>query len=229
MEVKRTEQKFILNYKESLLLRRKLDAILPRDIHCTNSDGYEVRSLYFDTVTDKSCAEKEDGLQEHEKIRIRVYGADSSVIKLESKKKRGDIQTKQTMSITRQTMQALCEGNYRALLDHPDPLAIYFYEKLVKGMIPKAIIQYKRLSYCLPVNNTRITIDSDIRATECNFDLLQDPLQTHPILPADLVILEVKFNNFLLGYIKKTLSGLNQSTTSFSKYFSGRSFYRHLL
>ena len=60
MEVKRTEQKFILNYKESLLLRRKLDAILPRDIHCTSSDGYDVRSLYFDTVTDKSCAEKED-------------------------------------------------------------------------------------------------------------------------------------------------------------------------
>ena len=126
-------------------------------------------------------------------------------------------------------MQALCEGNYRVLLDHPDPLAIYFYEKLAKGMVPKAIIQYKRLSYCLPVNNIRITIDSDIRATECSFDLFQDPLQTHPILPADLVILEVKFNNFLLGYIKKTLSGLNQSTTSFSKYFSGRSFYRHLL
>ena len=229
MEVKRTEHKFILNYKESLLLRRKLDAIMPRDVYCTNSDGYDVRSLYFDTVTDKCCAEKEDGLQEHEKIRIRVYGTDDRVIKLESKKKRGDLQTKHTMSITRQTMQALCKGNYRVLLDAPDPLAIYFYEKLANGMVPKAIIQYKRFSYCLPVNNTRITIDSDIRATECSFDLFQDPLQTHPILPADLVILEVKFNNFLLGYIKKTLSGLNLSTTYFSKYFSGRSFYRHLL
>lgn len=229
MEVKRTEQKFILNNRESLLLRRKLDAIMPWDAYCTNSDGYDVRSLYFDTVTDKCCAEKADGLQEHEKIRIRVYGTDDRVIKLESKKKRGDLQTKHTMSITRQTMQALCEGNYRVLLDDPDPLAIYFYEKLANGMLPKAIIQYKRFSYCLPVNNTRITIDSDIRATESSFDLFQDSLQTHPILPADLVILEVKFNNFLLDYIKKTLSGLNQSTTSFSKYFSGRSFYRHLL
>ncbi|MGN1041973.1 MAG: VTC domain-containing protein, partial [Christensenellales bacterium] len=56
MEVKRTEQKFILNYKESLLLRRKLDAIMPKDVYCTNSEGYDVRSLYFDTVTDKCCA-----------------------------------------------------------------------------------------------------------------------------------------------------------------------------
>lgn len=228
MEVWRTEQKYIINRTESLLLRRRLDPIMPKDAHC-GPGGYDVRSVYFDTVGDGCCAEKEDGLRLHEKIRIRVYGGDDRVIKLESKKKQGEVQHKMTMLISRQMCEELLAARYEGLLKEGSPNALYFYNKLSRGMLPKALIQYDRISYCLPVNNTRVTFDSNVRASESCFDLFLPKPQTHPALSPDLTIAEVKYNHFLLGYVKNQLGSLNQSTTAYSKYFSGRDFYRRLL
>lgn len=229
MQVKRTEHKFILNSKEYLVAKQKIEAVMPKDSHCTSFNGYEIRSLYFDTLGDRACAEKEDGMQIHEKIRIRIYGNSDSVIKLESKRKDGEFQVKKSMLINRETFDCLCKGNYGILLKLDDPMAQYFYHKLIDGMMPKAIIQYNRMSYCVAGNNTRITFDFNIRATESNFDLFSENLLTYPILSQDQIIMEVKFNNFLFGYIKTALSGVKKSATSFSKYYSGRLFQRYLI
>lgn len=229
MEVKRTEHKFILNTKECMLAKKQIGSVMPKDPYCTSSDGYEIRSLYFDTLTDRACAEKDDGLRIHEKIRARIYGTSDKVIKLESKRKVGEYQTKYSLLIDRETLDELVKCNYSVLLKLDNPKAMYFYEKLSKGMMPKAIIVYKRMSYCVPTNNTRITFDSDVRATESSFDLFQEPFLGVPILPADQVIMEVKYNNFLFGYIKNAVSAVKKSTTSFSKYFSGRLFYRYMI
>lgn len=228
MEVKRTEHKFLLNKKEALAAQAQIGAVMPADIHCA-SDGYEIRSLYFDTISDRSCAEKEDGLETHEKIRVRIYGRNDSVIKLECKKKVGEAQSKKGMLIDRSTLDHLIRGDYSVLLSSTDPLAPFFYRKLAAGMMPKAIIQYRRMSYCLPSNQTRITFDYNIRATESSFDLFQEPLLAHPIFPSDQVIMEVKYNHFLFGYLKKTLASIQKSPTSFSKYYSGRSFRRSMI
>ena len=229
MEVNRTEQKIIISQKERLLVENKLQKIMPRDEHCKNSAGYEIRTLYFDSLSDRCCAEKEEGLKVHEKIRIRIYGTDDSVIKLESKRKDGEHQIKKSMLISREVMEELVRGHYDILLKEDNPQAAYFFEKLSRGMMPKVIIQYQRLSYCLPVNNIRITFDSDIRATESCMDLFKEHLLTYPIFPLDKVILEVKYNNFLFGYIKNALRIVKKSPSSFSKYFSGRMFYRHMV
>ena len=90
MQVKRTEKKFILNSQERVLAQKSIGAVMPKDRYCVSADGYEVRSLYFDTFSDRACAEKEEGLQEHEKIRARIYGTDDCIIKLESKRKNGE-------------------------------------------------------------------------------------------------------------------------------------------
>lgn len=229
MEVKRTEHKFVLNCHEAVQARKNIGSVVPRDPYCTAPEGYEIRSLYFDTVTDRACAEKEDGLRIHEKIRVRIYGTDDRTIKLESKRKVGEYQTKYSMLIDRETLDELVKCNYGALLKIDNPKAFYFYKKLSEGMMPKAIIVYKRISYCVPTNNTRITFDYDIRSTESSFDLFQDPLLAHPIFPADKVIMEVKYNNFLFGYIKDVLSTVKKSPSSYSKYFSGRLFYRYMV
>ena len=230
MQVQRTETKFLINQKEALLLIARLDAILPRDPHAVSPQGYLVRSLYFDTPGDRCCVEKADGLLVHEKIRARIYSTQDARVKLECKHKTGESQIKRTLSISREMLEALCQGNYAALLTLQDPLAPFFYEKLMRGAFrPKNIIQYQRLSFCQDLNNTRITFDSDLRATESCLNLFQEPLPTHPLLPPDQLILEVKYNNFLLGYIKDALRGLHKSPTSYSKYASGRSFYRTML
>ena len=229
MQVKRTEHKILLNQTEALMLKKKLDLIMPRDEHCKTSDGYEIRSLYFDTIWDRCCAEKEEGLRYHEKIRARIYGINGDVIKLELKEKDGEAQTKRTMVIDRETLDQLSKGEYELLLKCEDPMAAVFYKKLSAGMVPKNIIVYQRMSYCLDVNNIRITFDSKVEATEASFDLFEDPLLTHPVLQENLVILEVKYNNFLLDYIKNALQQVEGMPASYSKYFAGRSFYRHMI
>lgn len=226
MQVHRTENKFIISLAEARQLMARLDQIMPRDIHSLGPDGYEIRSLYFDTLGDRSCVEKADGLQVHEKIRARIYGTDDTVIKLESKYKNGEHQTKKTMLISRPLMEELAQGEYSGLLSSDDPMAPYFYKKLSGAMQPRSIVQYRRVSFNLDTNNTRITFDYDIRTTECCFDLFQEPLLACPILPPDKVVLEVKFNNFLLGYIQRALQGIRRSPVSYSKYFIGRRFCR---
>lgn len=210
------------------MLMARLDQIMPRDIHSLGSDGYEIRSLYFDTLGDRSCVEKADGLQIHEKIRARIYGTDDTVIKLESKYKNGEHQTKKTMLISRPLLEELSREEYSGLKTLDDPMAPYFYKKLSGAMLPRSIVQYRRVSFNLDTNNTRITFDYDIRATECCFDLFQEPLLATPILPPDKVVLEVKFNNFLLGYIQRALQGIRRSPSSYSKYLTGRRFCRDL-
>ena len=110
MQVKRTEKKFILNSQERVLAQKSIGAVMPKDRYCVSADGYEIRSLYFDTFSDRACAEKEEGLQEHEKIRARIYGTNDRIIKLESKRKNGELQTKDSMLIDQNTLENLCVG-----------------------------------------------------------------------------------------------------------------------
>ena len=226
LEVVRTEHKIMINQKERVILEGRLDLIMPKDKHSTSSTGYEIRTLYFDSVDDRCVYEKLDGLRNHEKIRMRIYGHSNQVIKLESKRKVGEFQVKKTMLIDKETAIELSKGNYGILLKNENPMALMFYQKLSKGMRPKTIIQYQRLSYCLDTNNIRITFDSNIRATECCFNLFQEPLLAHPIIPQNYLILEVKYNGFLFDYIKEALKVVNKSSSSYSKYLAGRDFYR---
>ena len=45
MQVKRTEQKFILNSQERVLAQKSIGAVMPKDPYCVSADGYEIRSL----------------------------------------------------------------------------------------------------------------------------------------------------------------------------------------
>ena len=225
MEVNRTEHKYMLTIPEACMIQKRLQHVIPLDSHCIQGKGYEVRSLYFDTIKNRSCYEKLDGDRIHEKIRLRIYGNDDSIIKLESKWKDGMSQIKKTMLIPKSLAIQLCHGTYDGLKDFDHPYAFYFYQRLIQGMVPKVIIQYQRLSYCLATNNTRITFDSNICATENNMDLFCQTLQTRPVLAQSHLIMEVKFNGFLLNYIKRELQGAKKLSSSYSKYTSGRMFY----
>ena len=229
MQVNRTEHKLIINCREQARLVQRLAQLMPLDPHCGGQRSYPVRSLYFDTVTDRCCAEKEDGLLVHEKLRLRIYSPGDTLVKLESKRKVGEAQTKKTMLISTVKARKLISGDFSWLLAEQTPMALYFYRKFSQGYRPKAIIEYDRLSFCLNFNNTRITFDSNIRSAESCLDLFRPDLPLRPILPGNLTVMEIKFNNFLPDYLKRALRDLQQSPGSFSKYLSGRSFYRNMI
>jgi hypothetical protein len=82
----RHEWKHEITFGDMLVLRSRLSAVMKRDSHAIDGK-YLIRSLYFDTPTDKALREKVDGVNIREKFRIRYYNNDTSLIHLEKKSK----------------------------------------------------------------------------------------------------------------------------------------------
>lgn len=86
---------------------------------------------------------------------------------------------------------------------------------------PAVIIEYDRLAFTYDLFSTRITLDSNVRSSELVLDLYQ------PILPWDYVvnqsvILEVKYNQLLPGFLSDVLDHENLNKLSVGKYALGR-------
>ena len=226
LEVLRTEKKYEIN---SLLSAQKLkyalSAGLKADPH-NGENGYMVRSLYFDSLFDDDYADKESGLERRKKIRLRVYDPNAQTAKLELKEKRGQSQLKRSLVIPKIQAQKLAAGDYSVLRETDSKLAREIFFLMQEGLYrPKAIVEYKRMAYTLTENDTRITIDSRLSATEASFDLFSKNLYLYPIMQG--IVLEVKYNRFLLDYVKDLINFINKEETSVSKYILARKISRY--
>ena len=82
----RHEWKHEINICDMIAVRQRLRAVAKTDGNSV--DGrYKIRSLYFDSPSDKALREKIDGVNRREKFRIRYYNDDTSFIHLEKKSK----------------------------------------------------------------------------------------------------------------------------------------------
>lgn len=219
--VSRVEHKYRISTAEAAQLEARLGGLLQLDA-CAGPEGYLVRSLYFDTPQDRDYRAREDGLYRRQKMRLRVYGDAAEPVKLECKRKRGDFQQKISLTLTGAEARALCRGDFTPLLDRGGEVALFFYRELrVFGYRPAAVVEYRRTAFCWPVNETRITLDRDVRACETRPDLFAGPLPCVPVLPGG-AILEVKYNGALEPFIRRALGGALRTRTSFSKYGGSR-------
>lgn len=222
LKIARYEKKYYLTLSEALGIEKRLLSVMPEDSN-NKENGYQVRSLYFDTCYNDDFKEKEDGIELRRKIRLRIYDTDSDYVKLECKEKSGDNQFKRSLLIQKNHAQEMCSGQYQCLLNYDSSFAMEMYllmnEKVYR---PKCIIAYQRKAFMLPVNDTRITLDRDIRSSEIDFDIFSNKLNLIPVSQYDEVTLEVKYNQFLLSYVKEAVSVFNKEPLSRSKYIMGR-------
>ena len=186
--------------------------------------GYTIRSLYFDTPDDQDFHDKLDGLELRRKLRLRTYSPRSDFAMLEMKQKEGPYQRKRSLRLGREEAQRLCLGDYRPLLAHDDPFAAECYGLMhCRCYQPRAVVEYHRQAYVARENHIRITLDSRIIATESSFSLFSGQLPMYPVLDPFHMVLEVKYNGFLLSYIKDLLNLVERSELSVSKYCLARS------
>lgn len=227
LEVLRMEKKYLLNLQEMSFLWYKLSQVLKGDIH-NGSNGYLVRSLYFDTIDDKDFYDKYDGYEMRRKIRLRVYDPSGNTAKLEMKEKQGDLQRKRSLTLNRKDALALCKGNYTPLLAMNTEFSLELYSRMMQFIyVPKCIVEYDRKACFVSENNTRITIDANLRATEAVQDLFMKDIRTYPVGIANSGTLEVKYSNFLLSYVKDLVSLTGRTQMSLSKYCAARSISMH--
>ena len=216
--VLRQERKYLVRLPRMHQIRASLSGVMAADAH-NGANGYRIRSLYFDTLDDRDFLDKEDGVALRRKIRLRVYDPCADYAMLEMKQKQGENQLKRSLKLSRQDAACLCRADYSPLLRYPDAFAAECYA-LMNSLCyrPKVVVEYRRQAFIAKENKIRVTIDSRISGTESCYDIFSPSLVQNPFLLPDLAVLEVKYNGFLLSYIKDILRMCDQSEISVSKY-----------
>ena len=223
LDVLRQEIKYEIDSCQALKLKRLLSAVLEGDEH-NGKDGYRVRSLYFDTPDALDFYEKIEGLEKRKKIRLRIYDFGDSPAKLELKQKQGIQQRKQTLTLNREQAEQIIAGDYSCLDDCGD-FGRYMRLTMQTGAYrPACLVEYDRTAFFCRTNDTRITLDSGLRSNEGSFELYDASVQLYPVTLPGKVTLEVKYNRFLLSYIKDVVSRVDMLSVSGSKYCRCRRF-----
>ncbi|MFP3153429.1 polyphosphate polymerase domain-containing protein [Lachnospiraceae bacterium ZAX-1] len=224
LDVRRCEMKYRISTACAGRLRQLIAQVLPADEHNGNGKpSYLVRSLYFDSMIDSDLSDKINGLETRKKIRLRIYSHQDTVVKLEIKQKDGNWQRKQSVKLSKKDALLLIQGDYSPLLQLNQSLAERLYHIMTQDTYrPKCIVEYQRSAFVVPTNDTRITFDTHLSATESCYDLFAENLALYPVGWLDDVTLEVKYNHFMLSYVRDLLESVDKTSVSYSKYVMSR-------
>jgi len=215
----RHEMKYLINLPDWALLSVRLAGVLHRDENVDTRGEYWIRSLYFDDYWNTAYDEKDEGILLRHKYRIRVYNCQDNIIKLERKSKYGQYINKVSAPLSRYETESILAGDYAFLKRSAHNLLREFYYELTSRMMrPRVIVDYDREPYVLDAGDVRITFDKHIRAGFGRFDLFDVKLPTLEVLPADQMIMEVKFTEFLPSLVRRLMPPRSSMLTAASKY-----------
>lgn len=227
IDVKRCELKYRTDAIRAADMQRRLRCVMREDAH-NGPDGYLVRSLYFDTLSDVDFEEKVEGEDPRKKIRLRVYSPSDQTAKLEMKEKFGTNQRKRSLIVSRPEVERMLRGDYGFLYRREEEFAREIYLLMAtRAYYPRCIVQYNRRAFMLEENDTRVTFDSRLCATEGVLNLFGDPLPLYPVCGLSEITLEVKYNGFLMTPVKNALGQNNGMQLSSSKYCRARMVSKH--
>lgn len=213
----RNEVKHLITPGDRAALCAMMNAVAQLDPHAQAKGYYTIRSLYFDSLSDKALREKLDGVSQREKFRIRYYDGDTSIIHLEKKVKRGGLGYKVSCCLTAQEVQRLLNGDTLWMAADRRGLVVELYAKMkAQGLRPKTIVDYERIPFVYGPGNVRVTVDYNIRTSLCCKDFLTPHSPTIPT-GGDMV-LEVKWDDYLPTVIRHAVQLKGRRETAFSKY-----------
>ena len=220
----RHEEKYICSEAYLKILESRLNGFLNPDSN-QGEDGYEIRSLYFDTISDRLYEEGLEGLEQRNKYRIRIYNGSTDVIKLEKKTSVRNLKKKKTVFLEKEYVDYLIDnGEPEEVLKYARGSLMSEFTLLRKTAMlrPKLIVNYDRKAFVSDIGNVRITLDRNIRVTDKVTDFFGKDTVYQPILPAGVHLLEVKYDGVLPGYLTRLLNFQKLERTAFSKYVLGR-------
>lgn len=229
MLVKRRELKYPIGEVDYYKVNEMFKSVLTPDPN-NRENGYTIRSLYFDSINDDDYYAKAGGEEVRKKIRLRIYDTKTQSVKLEIKRKININQIKETATISREDAIKLINKDYSVLLKYNNKTCESAYNIMTMGQYqPVVVIDYNRRAYIHNENNIRVTLDSDIRSNEFEFDIFNDDIMMTPVFDYYNAVLEVKFDGDLFCWISDALKDLETINTSLSKYCSGRKFYENYI
>ena len=225
----RHEYKYILSQAQILMEDAKINTIAELDSYVGETGYYNIRSLYFDDYENSCFMANENGIDNREKYRIRIYNGAKERIKLELKQKCHGMTLKRNCGISLQQCEMLMAGRVPSdIQEDQQVLWKLAYLMETRLMMPKIIVDYDRIPYVYRPDdaNVRITFDKNIKSINDTNSFLDLKVGGRGILPVGSALMEVKFDDFIPDeiYSLLQLNGLQVST--FSKYYLCRKFAR---
>ncbi len=224
MKPSRFEIKYIVPMNIQAALLNDLGGFMGRDLHTDPEFGeYPVHSLYLDSPLLRSFNEKEEGISQRLKLRIRSYEPPSASVKrfLEIKERVSN------QILKRKTI--LSEAQYEAMLRGVQPDGIAWdrvlcearYYQSAFALRPVLTIHYQRRALTgRHDSELRITLDSEL-AVRRSRSLENLGHTTYSFLPRNAQILEIKFNRTIPFWAERLVQKYSLQDFAFSKYYLG--------
>lgn len=222
----RNELKFGISDFDLNRIKYRLLPFMHPDSH-QGTEGYQIRSLYFDDLYDSCMFEKESGITYREKFRLRVYNNNPDYIRLEKKTKSTGLTKKAVQKLTCSDYNAILANDmdylHTVLFQNTETLLKEFVLKILhKNLSPKCIVSYDRFAFIERTGNVRITFDQNISGSRQIEKFFQPHIFSIPVMPPAHQILEVKYDELLPHYILQALDLGCLRRQSFSKYYITR-------
>jgi hypothetical protein len=220
----RTELKHEIAKMDCFLLRNRLKLVMKVDPHAKKDGKYLIRSVYFDNFDNKVLTQKKEGYYERDKYRVRLYDYNMDFLNLEKKSKRNNLTYKQKCRLTAEEYEKVRSGDISWMKSDSRALIQDLYFQMITFQLkPVTVVDYEREVFIYEHGNVRVTFDSSIKTSFRNNDLLNRDLamvETNP----EIVILEVKYDEYLPDVIKCLLQLGNRRKGTYSKYQISRMF-----
>lgn len=212
----RHEEKFIIDFRQYLMLRNRAMRILSPDPH-GNQGSYVITSLYYDDPLNTALYEKLDGLPEHSKFRIRTYDFSDRIIKLERKDKHGILTEKVDAPISRKQIELL-DGTATPLEAFENAAFDLAVQIRSQGLQPKGAVRYRRDAFFHPGSDFRLTFDTELETIAPDPEaLFNADVRGLPVLDGNSVVMEIKYGAYIPNFARK-LTNVNGRQLSVSKY-----------
>jgi len=215
----RYELKYVINKHTAEILKKQLSIVMQRDPHSICDEySYLIRSIYFDDPYSSAYFEKINGDEFRHKYRLRMYNMDASVIKLEEKIKDDNMTLKREAKVKKEVAQAIIDGKYDLISSKNEFMKHFILEAKQKHLKATTIVDYKRTAFIYPLSEVRVTFDEELRSGKYSNNFFSEIDYTQPIYPEGLLVMEVKFNEFLPATIASIISSIPVQRQAVSKF-----------
>lgn len=218
----RFEYKYIIADSARHALENILVRFMELDPHCAGlpTTAYGVTSIYFDSPALDCYHEKQDGLLNRRKFRLRSY--DGAATFLEEKGRRNAYSYKKRIPLSDPQTRAALAGQWANLLHAADapaaePFSAFVSSGLRAALRPRARVAYRRRAYVARGGyRFRVTLDNDISAADTR-NLHNAAARVRPALPGQTIV-EIKFEQQIPLWFVRQIQSAQLMRTSISKY-----------
>lgn len=209
----RIENKYICSKTDKIIIESKLKLF-------TTSEKYTVNSLYFDDMNLSSFFDKEEGINNRKKFRIRRYN-NLDKIYLEKKTKVSNLSSKNRIEISPNIYYKILELNLslKDLNNNGKLLQEFYIEQKINLLRPQIIVSYDRISYFNKEKGYRITFDTNIAMKKDINTFFSDEKES-ALIGDNIIILEIKTKNKLPEHIQNIINNSNIQRVAYSKYYN---------